>query len=175
MAKRWFGILVLLGLVLWMIVPKALADDIYKTIRGSVREDKDGDGKCSDGATITGVPIEFISNNGQWSHVLYTGDDGTYGLAAVGDGTWTVTAKPAADWVVTSAKSLKPVVSNEQPVVLNVSFCVRKASAVASSGTTILPQSGAGMSTSVALGLTTGAMFLLTGLVMEGRRRWVNQ
>jgi hypothetical protein len=174
MAKRWFGILVLLGLVLWMIVPIASAQGVNKSIRGSVREDKDGDGKCSDGATITGVPIEFVSNDGQWSHVLYTGDDGTYGLVAVGDGTWTVSAKPTADWVVTSAKSLKPVISDEQPVVLNVSFCVRKTSAVAGGGTTILPQSGSPISTSIILGLSTGVMFLLAGLVMEGRRRWVN-
>ena len=174
MAKKWFGILALLGLALWLIAPITSAQGVNKSIRGSVREDKDGDGKCSDGATITGVPIEFVSNDGQWSHVLYTGDDGSYGLVAVGDGTWTVTAKPAADWVVTSAKSLKPVISDEQPVVLNVSFCVRKTSAVTGSGTTILPQSGSALPTGMVISVTTGILFLMTGLVMEGRRRWLN-
>ena len=170
MFRKWLLSLVLVGLIALIMAPMVAAQT--RSIRGTVREDKDGDGKCADGAPVVGIPVEFISNDGQWTHVLYTGDDGTYGLVSVGYGTWTVTAKPSAEWVVTSAKSLKPFVSEPQPVALNNNFCVRKASAVASPGTTVLPQSGSFMPTEIVVGLFSGVMLVVTGLVVEGRRRW---
>ncbi|MBP7998976.1 MAG: carboxypeptidase regulatory-like domain-containing protein [Chloroflexi bacterium] len=169
MRKKWFQAVLLAGIVLTLMAPFVLAQ--AGSIRGSVREDKDGDGKCADGAAIVGVPIEFISNDGQWSHVLYTGDDGSYGLVAVNNGTWTVTAKPAAEWVVTSTKSLKPFVGDENPVVLNVNFCIRKAASVGT-GTTVLPQSGSALPTGIMFGLTTGVALVGVGVVLEGRRRF---
>lgn len=174
MTKKGLFILLLVGLVLSLAAPmiQAQSQEPFRSIRGSVREDTDGDGKCDTGAAVVGVPIEFISNDGQWTHVLYTGDDGSYGLVSVGLGTWTVTAKPPAEWVVTSAKVLKPFISDTAPVALNVNFCVRKAAAVAQPGTTVLPQSGAGMPTPLVVGLVGGVMFLLTGVMLEGRRRW---
>lgn len=172
MLRKWLLSLVLVGLVAVILAPAVAAQT--RSIRGTVREDKDGDGKCANGPIVVGVPIEFISNDGKWTHVLYTGSDGTYGLVEVGLGTWTVTAKPSAEWVVTSAKSLKPFVSEPQPVVLNNDFCIRKATAVTSGGTTVLPQSGSFMPTGLAVSLFTGVMFVVTGLVVEGRRRWLN-
>ena len=170
MLRKWLLSLVLVGLIVLMIAPVVAA--AAGSIRGSVREDKDGDGKCADGAVVVGVPIEFISNDGKWTHVLYTGSDGSYGLVEAGLGTCTVTAKPSAEWVVTSAKSLKPFLSDPQPLSLNNNFCVRKASAVATSGTTVLPQSGSFMPTEIIVGLFSGVMLVVTGLVVEGRRRW---
>ncbi len=176
MTKKWTRRLIWFGLVFMLIIPTlALAQGSgTKSIRGMVREDKDGDGKCDDGAIVPNVPIEFTSNDGQWTHVLYTGSDGTYGLVSVGYGTWKVEAKPPAEWVVTSAKTLNPVISEAQHVALNVNFCVRKTGAVAGGGTTVLPQSGAAAPAGILISVATGVMFVAVGLVLEGRRRWVN-
>lgn len=176
MTKKWTRRLLWLGLVSLLIIPSlAMAQSgVFTSIRGIVREDKDGNGKCDDGAIVPNVPIEFTSNDGQWTHVLYTGSDGTYGLVSVGYGTWTVQAKPAAEWVVTSAKTLNPFIGEEQPIALNVNFCVRKTSAVAGGGSTILPQSGAAAPTGIIVSVITGVMFVAVGVGLEGRRRWLD-
>ena len=139
------------------------------SIRGYVHEDVDGDGKCENGPVVVGIPIRFVSADGKWDLMLQTGSDGTYGLAAVGHGTWTVSAQPAADWVVTSAKSVQTTVTEEAKVSLGNNFCIRKASAVTKSGTTMLPQSGAAAPLGLIIAASTGVLFIGVGTVMAYR------
>lgn len=118
------------------------------SIRGTVYLDTNGNGICPDqGEPIhVGVPIEFISDDGKWSTFLQTGDDGTYGLVAAGYGTWKVSARPNAnDFVVTSKPTLNVFLSSEEPLALNINFCIRKTSGAktAAVGPTVLPAAGA--------------------------------
>lgn len=98
------------------------------SIRGTVYEDKNGDGMCSgtDDPIIAGIPIEFVSNDGQVTLYLQSGEDGTYGLVAAGLGTWTVTVRPPENYVVTSAASHQVLIDAENRVATGVDFCVRQ-------------------------------------------------
>lgn len=98
------------------------------SIRGTVYEDKNNDGKCvgQNEPILSGIIIEFMSQDGQNTVFLESGSDGSYGLVAAGYGPWKVTAKPPAGYTISSAASQTVTISAEQPVALNVDFCVRK-------------------------------------------------
>lgn len=136
------------------------------SIRGTLYEDRNGDGKCAAGDPIlAGIPIQFVSDDGQTTVYLQSGSNGTYGLVAAGYGTWKVTADPPAPWVVTSAKTINAFLGSEQKLVLNVDFCLANINNVRAP--IALPQSGASASsagylTAVLLGLGLfGAGFAL--------------
>ncbi|MDA0244360.1 MAG: hypothetical protein OT477_13160 [Chloroflexi bacterium] len=117
------------------------------SIRGTVYLDANGDGQCvgTGEATHPGVPIEFVSDDGKWSTYLQTGDNGTYGLVAAAYGTWTVSARPNPnDFVVTSKPTLSVFIGSEQPLALNVNFCIQtKGGPIQNQPTTTyLPTSG---------------------------------
>ena len=142
------------------------------SIRGTIYNDTNGDGKCSDTGepVLVGVPIEFISNDGQTILYLQSGSDGTYGLVAAGFGTWQVSAKPPANYAVTSAKTLSVFISEEQQLSLGNNFCLRQAS-----GSTIipvpvvLPQSGAPAAPALWLAAMIGLLLVGVGVVLHGR------
>ena len=103
------------------------------TIRGAVYSDIDGDGRCVGSgirgeAPVPNVNVAFVSDSGA-RVVLYTGSNGTYGLAAAGQGKWQVIAMPnPAQWVVTSPNPLSVTVSDGNGLVqLNNNFCVQPA------------------------------------------------
>jgi hypothetical protein len=158
-----------LALILSLAAAVATAQDeesdnrVYSTIRGTVRADPNGDGICSDGTPLVGIPINFVSYDKTENLFLQTGDDGSYGLAAVGYGTWSVTAMPGEDYVVTSQKTLQANVFPDTPVVLGIDFCVRKTDG----GTTLLPQSGAAKAAGAPWILTVAGILGL-GLVVAG-------
>ncbi len=111
------------------------------SIRGTLYEDTNADGKCGAGdPLLTGIPIQFVSNDGQTTLYLQSGADGTYGLVAAGYGTWQVTADPPAPWVVTSEKTIRAFVGSEQRVALNVNFCLSTIEKVQTN--VVLPRAG---------------------------------
>jgi hypothetical protein len=137
-------IYLVLGLaLLFLLATTAVVSAQNGSIRGTVYVDSNADGLC--GPTYgdpvqVGVPIEFVSNDGGFTTFLQSGENGTYGLVAAGYGTWQVSARPNAnDFVVTGTATRSVFIGSEEPVALDVDFCV-----VATSGGTI-PGGGSGL------------------------------
>lgn len=106
-------------------------DEKHGTIRGAVYQDVNSDGKCVNTGVagenpISGVSLEFVSGDGKHTIHLYTGANGTYGLANAGFSNWKVTARPSSDWVITSLNPQYAFIDQNQPEALNVNFCVAK-------------------------------------------------
>lgn len=173
-------------LLIVMAVGLAQAQQVYDgSIRGTVYLDRNGDGKCVDTGEPThpGVPIEFVSNDGQWSTFLATGDDGTYGLVAAAYGTWTVSARPNAnDFVVTSTATKSVFIGEDERVALNVDFCIQEIDGpiTTTSGTNIatftnvifLPASGAAANnTPYYIAFALGFLLFAAGAVFHLKRR----
>jgi hypothetical protein len=165
-----------------------------RSIRGAVYLDVNRDGRCVNTGVagevpVVGVNVEFVSSDRQHVITLYTGDDGTYGLVAVGHDNWTVTAKPdASKYVVTSTNPLRVPVFDETPVQTGVNFCVT--SGTSGSGASgvigapgiivlpvVLPESGAPAATVNSTGLFVlltavfGLLLIAIGAALEWRRR----
>lgn len=169
---------------------QAQTDD-YRTIRGAVYKDVNGDGKCVNTGVegeepVPGVDILFVSSDKKTTVTLYSGDNGTYGLAGAGESIWEVTARPdAAKWVVTSKNPLFVPVVSETPVQTDINFCVA-AFGTAGVGTgsanavivlpLLLPESGAAaannsLPTMLLLTAVAGLILFATGAGIEWRRR----
>lgn len=99
------------------------------TIRGAVYIDVDGDGQCINTGVSGENPapnIDIFFTNGLNRITLFTGSNGTYGLAAAGRGQWIVTANPNIAWRVTSPNPLFVNVSPQAGLVqTNINFCVQ--------------------------------------------------
>jgi uncharacterized protein YkwD len=98
------------------------------TIRGGVYLDADGDGVCVDTGADEPIPgINIVFNQNEQNIILYSGDNGTYGLPVAGQGVWWVTVQPdSAQWLVTSARVQQVSVSEEDGLVqLGVDFCLQ--------------------------------------------------
>ncbi len=144
------------------------------SIRGTVYQDANSDGKCGGGDPVmAGVPIRF-SSGGNAPIYLQTGSNGTYGLVAVSYATWQVSAEPPAGWVVSSAKTIDVTLVNEdgKKIALGVDFCVAQAGTGGGGGsTTLLPEAGAPIAPAL-LGAVLGGMLLIAaGLGLEWQRR----
>lgn len=101
------------------------------TIRGAVYQDVNGDGKCVNTGVagevpVSGVSLEFVSDDGKYTIHLYTGENGTYGMADAGFSNWKVTATPSSEWVVTSVNPKFAYINFDKPEALDVNFCVAK-------------------------------------------------
>lgn len=145
------------------------------SIRGTIYNDTNGDGKCSgtNEPVLTGVPIEFISNDGQTVLYLQSGSDGTYGLVAAGFGTWQVSAKPPANYAVTSAKTLSVFISEEQQLSLGNDFCLRQASgSTINPAPVVLPESGAPAAPVLWLAAIVGLFLMGVGVLLQIRGRF---
>lgn len=134
--------------LLWLglstaVVQAQSQDNNIGSIRGTVYIDSNRDGQCGPtfgDPTHPGVPIEFVSNDGNFTTFLQSGDNGTYGLVAAGLGTWQVSARPNAnDFVVTGTATRSVFIGAEEPLALGVDFCI-----VPTSGGTI-PGGGLGV------------------------------
>lgn len=189
--KLQFGLILVLFLSL--VASSAYAQN--GSIRGTVYQDTNVDGKCvgTGEPTAQGVPVNIISPDGQNNIVLESGDDGTYGMVAAGLGTWTVGIEQASGWVVTSNNNIQVYLSSEQPGVQGLDFCVVRAgtatppvstptttstplpTSTPSPGATppavVLPESGAPIAPVLLAALATGTGLILAGLGIEWRRR----
>lgn len=166
-------------------------DPNARSIRGAVYLDVNRDGRCVNTGVegevpVVGVNIEFVSSDRQHVITLHTGDDGTYGLVAVGHDNWTVTAKPdASKYVVTSTNPLSVPVFDETPVQTGVNFCVTNGSGasgvIGAPGIivlpVVLPESGAPAATANSAGMFVlatavfGLLLFVFGAGLEWHRR----
>lgn len=160
--------LVLVALVLSVVVGTAAAFQDRGSIRGTVYEDKNRDGKCTGTGDpiLKDIPIKFVSDDGKYTVFLQSGANGTYGLVAAGFGTWTVSAEPPSGYVVTSKSPQKVFLGSNQLLALGVDFCVAKGTAG-----TVLPESGAAVAPIVVLVAGIGASMMLAGAGFEWRKR----
>jgi hypothetical protein len=146
------------------------------TIRGVVYEDVDGDGQCVDTGVageepITDVNIEFVSSDGETEITLYTGSDGSYGLAAAGESNWAVTVQPGPEWVVTSEETLYAPVYEDSLVQTGINFCLQRGERAV----IILPASGAASNAGAGwtiLAIIFAMGLIVTGLGLEWRRHY---
>lgn len=194
--KKIITINVALVLLLVMVVGAVSAyDDEHGTIRGAIYQDVNGDGHCVNTGVageepLAGITLEFVSSDGQHIVHLYTGENGTYGLANAGLSNWKVTAQPNSEWVVTSTNPQYALIDSNNQEALDVNFCVAKVGywygpvqpvqPIYPGGqvppSVVLPESGAsavnhniGLLTAVAaLG---GSIFIMLGLGLEVKRR----
>ncbi len=92
--KQKLSVLVaIFTLLLFGAVSVQAQDDDYRTIRGGVYEDVNGDGRCVNTGVegegpVAGIDILFVSSDRETTVTLYTGDNGTYGLAGAGESIW---------------------------------------------------------------------------------------
>lgn len=145
------------------------------SIRGTIYEDKNNDGKCvgQNEPTLSGIVVQFVSNDGQTTVFLESGSDGSYGLVAAGLGTWSVKAVPPAGYSVSSEATRSVFLSEGQRVATGVDFCIRKGAAAP--GPSVLPASGSPIATPI-LGMTfTGVAFILAGLFWQARHLWLQR
>jgi hypothetical protein len=130
--KKTITISLILMLLLTVMVGAVSAyGEGHGTIRGAVYQDMNGDGKCVNTGVageeaIAGVSLEFVNSDGQHVIHLYTGENGTYGLADAGFSNWKVTAQPSAEWVVTSTNPQYAYIDSNEPEATDVNFCVAK-------------------------------------------------
>jgi hypothetical protein len=167
-------LLIVVSLLLLLAVGVVSAQESNGSIRGTVYEDLNADGKCVDTGepVLVGTPIKFVSNDGKTTLYLQSGDNGTYGLVAAGYGTWTVGADPNNEWVVTSPNPVEVFLGSEQLLVLGVDFCVAKVGTVPPQ--TVLPESGAAIAPILLAAITVGGGMIVTGIGLEvRRRRWL--
>lgn len=153
--------------------PGSEGDDVPRgSIRGTVYDDKNGDGSCASDPILAGVPIKFVSNNNQTTVYLQSGANGTYGLVAAGLGTWMVSAEPGAGMIVTSKNPLEVFIGEESRLALGVDFCVAKGSGTSGTGgTVILPTAGSAVAPSFVVTGLSGLGLILLGFGIELRRR----
>jgi hypothetical protein len=164
------ALLIIIVLVLSLIPGLVLAQSSNGSIRGTVYDDQNADGKCSGTGEpgLAGVPIKFVS--GETTVFLESGQDGTYGLVAAGFSTWEVTAEPSSEWVVSSLNPVFVTIDETNSSAEGVDFCVAKTGAVPP----VLPESGASIAPVFIMALATGGGFLIAGFALEMRRRRFN-
>ncbi|MGH2536274.1 MAG: hypothetical protein ACRDHL_02650 [Candidatus Promineifilaceae bacterium] len=175
MLRIRIAISLLLGALIFAGVAEAgtgRQEELRGSIRGTVYEDRNADGACvgSGEPVMAGVNIEFSSGDGSTTVFLQSGLDGTYGLASVGLGTWLVTARPDAGLRVTSENPRQVVLTSEQALAEGVDFCIARGSAPAGTGT-LLPESGAGLAPTLALGVLAGLALISAGALLRLRQR----
>ena len=160
-------LLLLIILVLSLMPSLVLAQSSNGSIKGTVYEDQNADGKCSGTGEpgLVGVPIKFVS--GETTVFLESGQDGTYGLVAAGFSTWEVTAEPSSEGVVSSMNPIFVTIDETNSAAEGVDFCVAKTGAVPP----VLPESGASVAPIFIIALATGGGFLIAGFALEMRRR----
>ncbi len=138
------------------------------SIRGTIYQDQDRDGRCAAGDPIlAGIPLQFVSNDGETTLFLQSGADGTYGLVAVGYGTWQVSAMPPAPWHVTSTTPLSVFVDQDNLIALNIDFCLSDVE-ITTSNVVFLPSSGAPANFMPFLGaILLGVILLAAGILIR--------
>lgn len=172
-SKRVFsGVVVLL---LFFAVASAQAQTTRGSIRGRVYLDVDANGFCV-GTTepaLAGIPVQFVSADGQTTVDLQSGSDGSFGLASAGLGTWQVTAKPGTGYRVTSQQTRTVTITEQQPVATGADFCVAQVttSTGGTGGVVVLPESGATVAPGLIWAVAVGLVLLVGAALLEWRRR----
>lgn len=145
------------------------------SIRGTVYEDKNSDGKCvgQNEPALSGIVVQFVSNDGQTTVFLESGSDGSYGLVAAGLGTWSVKAIPPAGYSVSSEETRSVFLSEAQRVATGVDFCIRKGAAAP--GPSVLPASGSLIAAPILTMTLAGIAFIFTGAIWQVRHLWLKR
>lgn len=177
--KMWRKIfLSLLAITVVLLISPALSANAQSnngSIRGIVYNDLNGDGFCvgTGEPGQSGVPVEFVYTGSGVTIPLMSGVDGSYGVVSITLGTWQVTVKPPTGWRVTSQQTREVTLTDTQPTVSGVDFCITQAPA-SGGGTSppVLPESGAGVAPTLIAASAVGAFLLAlgAGLILNSRR-----
>jgi hypothetical protein len=146
------------------------------TVRGTIYQDLNADGVCvgTGDPVLAGVPIELVTADGQTTVNLESGSDGTFGMVAAGFGTWNVTAIPGEGFSVTGQQTRSVTIGSSEPEVTGADFCVAQVTTSSGGTATVLPESGAGLSSSLLAATAVGLAFIMIGAGLELRRRLLN-
>lgn len=179
------AILLLLG-----IIVAVSAQENSGSISGTVYRDINANGICAGENEVgeAGIPIQLVNRDDNSTVNLTTGSGGNYELSGAAGGTWQVTVNPGSGWRVTSQQTVQVSITEDEPDVEEVDFCIVQvststptATAVASvtPGPTptpvqpVLPESGAPLSAPLVAAFGLGLLFLVTGaaLFVHARNR----
>lgn len=176
--RRKITIVLFLGVLVLMLAPvlSVSAQGNEGSIRGTVINDLNADGQClgTGEPGQSNVPVEFMYLASGTTVPLVTGVDGSYGIVNITLGTWQITVKPGDGWVVTSQQVKQVTLTEAQPVVTGIDFCITQVP-VSGGGTTpppTLPESGAAIAPILLVAIAAGGLMLLlgAGLVIANRR-----
>jgi hypothetical protein len=177
--KMWRKLsLSLLAIALVLIISPALpanAQTNTGSIRGTVYNDLNGDGFCvgTGEPGQSGIPVVFVYTVSGTKLPLMTGVDGSYGIVSITLGTWQVTVTPGTGWTVTSQQTQQVILTDTQPTVSGVDFCITQAPA-SGGGTSppVLPESGADVAPALIAVSALGAFLLVfgAGFILNSRR-----
>jgi hypothetical protein len=170
-----------------------LAQNVNGSISGFVLRDLNENGVCTDEDEpgVVGIPVQLVNRDDNSIINLTSGGEGFYELVNASGGTWTVTVNPGSGWRVTSQQTRQVVVSDDEPDVEDVDFCLVETAATvtpAPSATPltaptpvqpivptplpVLPESGAPVSPSILWAAALGLLLLISGagLLVRARR-----
>ena len=169
------------------------AQDVNGSISGFVLRDLNENGVCTDEDEpgVVGIPVQLVNRDDNTIINLTSGGEGFYELVNASGGTWTVTVNPGSGWRVTSQQTRQVLVSDDEPDVEDVDFCLVETAATvtpAPSATPltaptpvqpivptplpVLPESGAPVSPSILWAAALGLLLLISGagLLVRARR-----
>ena len=183
------AILLLLG-----IIVAASAQQNNGSISGVVYRDINANGVCAseNEAGEAGIPIQLVNRDDNSTVNLTTGSGGNYELSGAAEGTWQVTVNPGSGWRVTSQQTVQVSITEDEPDVEEIDFCIVQVSTSTPTATAVatvtpgptpipsptpvqpvLPASGAPLSAPLLLAFGLGLLFLITGaaLFVHARNR----
>lgn len=194
MIRRAALITLVLLLSVLGIITTVSAQENNGFISGVVFDDLNTNGICTgeNEPGVMGIPLQLVNRDDNTIINLTSGSGGYYELTNASEGTWQVTVNPGSGWRVTSQQTRQVLVTEEEPDVEDVDFCIVQVAtetptgtpagtptvtpAVTPTATTIppvLPESGAPLSPLLLLAFGLGLLFLVTGalLLAHARRR----
>ena len=117
--------LVLILLVLGTIATVS-AQENNGFISGVVFDDLNTNGICTgeNEPGVMGIPLQLVNRDDNTIINLTSGSGGYYELADASEGTWQVTVNPGSGWRVTSQQTRQVLITEEEPDVEDVDFCI---------------------------------------------------
>jgi hypothetical protein len=161
------------------------AQDDTGAISGTVFRDINGNGQCTneDEPTVSGIALQLVNRDDNTIVNLTSGAGGFYELVNASLGTWQVTVNPGAGWRVTSPQTRQVLISENEPDVEEVDFCIVQDTAATATTTAtatpappststptpsqpVLPESGAPVAPGLLLAGGAGLLFLFAGAIL---------
>jgi hypothetical protein len=181
--KHMLAISLVILLVLGSAAAAAAQDEIG-SISGAVFRDVNNNGSCTeeDEPGVTGIQLQLVNRDDNTIINLTSGAEGFYELVSATEGTWQVTVNPGSAWRVTSQQTRQVLVTEDEPDVEEVDFCIIESTQTGGTTATatpvptqaavpaptvtpspVLPQSGGPLSPAILLTAALGLLLLLSG------------